>query len=129
MGRLHQPVELARLKGADKKNPQRYRGEVPKHSDPVGEPPAHLSDKAQAAWQELVAKCIPGVLTKADELPLEMLANLLAEYREDPHGFPTSRWTALWAAFGKFGMTPSDRRTLAVEKPEKKPRFKSVRAG
>ena len=42
MSRPRKPIELHRLSGADKKNPQRYQGEVPKSDTPFGEYPAEV---------------------------------------------------------------------------------------
>jgi hypothetical protein len=128
MGRHSQPDEIAKLKGADKHNPQRYRNIVPKSGWPLGEPPAEMSDEAQACWFEISAKAIPGVLTFSDTILLEMASDLLAEYRlvravpfEDrPKGmrFHSTDKTILIGLLARFGMSPSDRTKLGIEKPK-----------
>ena len=81
MARHAQPRELAELKGAIRKDPQRYRNDVPKSDLPVGDPPEDMSDAAKACWFEISAKAIPGVLTYADSNMVELASDLLAEYR------------------------------------------------
>ncbi len=84
MGRHRKPIELHRLSGADKKDPQRYRGEVPKSDMPFGEYPVIRSTDPAECWREISAQCIPGVLTGSDRIMMEVASNLLAEYRADP---------------------------------------------
>ena len=115
MPRHTQPIELARLKGADTKNPQRYRKDVPKSRLPLGEPPDDMTDGEQSCWFELSALSLPGVLTGADRIGLEMLAALLREYRDDRRGFAGVKHNAMVSLLGRFGMTPSDRTKLGVE--------------
>ena len=123
MSRTRQPDELAFLKGADKKHPERYRAETPKSARPLGGAPEHLGRNLDpdpaACWFELESYCIPGVLTGADRIALEVLSNLLAEYRSDPVKFPSTKLNQLNTMLGRFGMTPSDRTKLGVEKPER----------
>ena len=117
MARHAQPRELAELKGAVSKDPQRYRNSVPKSELPVGEPPEHMSDGAKECWFEISAKSIPGVLTYADTLLLEVVSNLLHEYRQDPVEFAVGKYTHLIGTLARFGMSPSDRTKLGVDKP------------
>jgi hypothetical protein len=115
MARHKQPDELARLKGAHKNHPERYRGEIPKSTLPIGDPPGRMSPEAQKAWHELAAYVVPGVLTGADRPIFEVLANLFAEYWEKPAKFPSSRLPHLVGIAARFGLTPSDRIKLAIE--------------
>jgi hypothetical protein len=130
MSRHQQPDEIARLKGADKKDPQRYRAEIPKSSRPLGSAPDHLGKQVEpdpaACWFELETYCIPGVLTGADRIAMEMLATLLAEYRADPAKFPSTKLNQLSVMLGRFGMTPSDRTKLGVEKSERHNAFDNL---
>jgi len=116
MARIPQPIELAEFKGADRKNPQRYRKSVPKSGMPLGNAPAHLSPEAQSVWFELEAYSLPGVLTGADRLLFEIASNLMAEYREDPKGFTAARIEKLVGCLARLGMSPADRQKLGVEK-------------
>lgn len=120
MPRHTQPREVAELKGATAKDPQRYRGEVPKLDLPVGNAPEHLSAEAAACWFELQTYSIPGVMTAADRLSLEMTSELLAGFREDPKAFPANKIGQLVSLLGRFGMTPCDRQKLSIEKPKEK---------
>jgi phage terminase small subunit len=117
MARHPQPDELARLKGADKKNPQRYSATVPKSDLPLGNAPDHMSEAASACWFELSSMAIPGTMTGADRVMLEVLSNLLAEYRTSPVDFAVGKYTHLISSLARFGMSPSDRNKLGVDKP------------
>ena len=118
MARLRQPREIAELKGAVTKNPGRYQNEVPKSTAPFGEYPTVRSTDPSACWQEIAAECIPGILTGADRIMMEIASNLLAEYREDPAAFTAAKIRLMISTFGRFGMSPSDRSRLGVvEKP------------
>jgi len=113
-----QPIELARLKGEVKKRPGRYKNTVPKSDLPCGEPPKEMSKGAKACWFEISAKAIPGVLTFADTILLELASNLLTEYRGNPVEFQVGKYTHLIGVLARFGMSPSDRTKLGVEKPK-----------
>ena len=115
MARHAQPLEVAKLKGADKKNPQRYRATPPKSKLPLGRAPADLIEGADACWYELSDMSVPGVLTGADRIALEVLANMLCEYRAAPKDFATTKLGQMIGILGRFGMTPSDRTKLGVE--------------
>lgn len=116
MGVHAQPREVAKLKGADKVHPERYRKEVPKHETPLGSMPAHLTEKAKAVWFELEAYALPGVLTASDRLVMETLAELVSEFRVCPAEFPTARIQAMLSCMGRLGMSPADRQKLGTEK-------------
>ena len=112
MPRVSQPDEIAKLKGAHKKDPQRYRDKVPKSKLPLGLPPDHMTDDAKETWWELSFYSIPGVITGADRVLLETLSNLLAEYRKEPDKIPTPRINQMINCLARFGMSPSDRTKL-----------------
>ena len=117
MARIPQPLELARLKGADIRNPQRYTQYVPKSNLVLGEPPEYMEPEAVRCWYEVAAICIPGTVTGADSLMLELLANTLAEYRADVRGFSAANKTFLKSLFASFGLGPSERSKLGMDKP------------
>ena len=123
MPRYTQPIEVAELKGAPQKNPQRYRDIVPKSKLPLGEPPDDLPEDAQECWYELSFYSIPGVMTGADRVLLEVASAMLAEYRKDRDGFPTTRLGKLIECLARFGMTPSDRTKLGVDKSKEENPF------
>ena len=128
MARHAQPNELAKLKGADKVNPGRYRKNIPKSKLPLGNPPDHLSDAAAECWFELSALALPGVLTGADRIVLEVASNYLAAYRtawatpiEDGRRvcpFPSNHMAHLRGAMAEMGFSPSSRTKLGVESPK-----------
>lgn len=116
MARHKQPEALAKLKGADKKNPQRYTRTPPKSDKKLGAPPAHLKPKVKEAWKELERYALNGVLTGADRLVMEITATLLAEFRANAAEMPAARIGHLVGCVARLGMTPADRQKLGVEK-------------
>jgi phage terminase small subunit len=118
MARHPQARELAELKGATRKHPERYRKQPPKVEQPLGNAPVHLTDAAKAVWFEIETYAPTGILKGADRIALEMLANLLAEYRNAPTEFAVGKYTHLIGCLARLGMTPADRQKLGVEKPD-----------
>ena len=126
MGRYAQPLEVAQLKGADKVHPERYRNETPKSERPIGDYPAVRSLDPADCWKDISDQCIPGVLTGADRIMLELAANLLSEYRTDPVKFPAAKYTHLTNCLARFGMSPSDRTKLGVGKKDDDDDFETL---
>jgi hypothetical protein len=121
---LHkQPREIAILKGAHKVNPERYRDEVPKSSLPLGEYPENRSTDPKDCWFEISSMCIPGVLTGADRIIMEIASDLLGEYREDHKKFGSSKLSNMISCLARFGMSPSDRNSLGIVKNDEGPVF------
>lgn len=118
MPRHKQPREAAELKGADKRNPQRYRTDPAKSSLPLGQIPEWLSEQAQAVWFELETYAAKGVLTGADRMALATLSELVAEFREAPRKMPAARIGHMVGLLGRLGMSPADRQRIGVEKPK-----------
>jgi phage terminase small subunit len=116
MARHPQPRELAEAKGATRHDPQRYRNQPPKVDQPLGTAPAYLSPAAKACWFEIESLAPLKVLTGADRVSLELLANLLAQFRDDPVAFPANKMTHMVGCLARFGMTPMDRQKLGAEK-------------
>lgn len=52
MARPRTPLGKAELTGAAAKDPQRFRDRAEPKQDPLGPPPAYLSDDAKRAWKE-----------------------------------------------------------------------------
>lgn len=117
MARHRQPREVAELKGATKHDPQRYRKEPPVVDHELGTAPDHLSEKAKACWFEISTFAPKGVLKGADRFVLEITANLLSEYREDPKEFAVGKYTHMIGCMARLGLSPSDRQKLGTEKP------------
>lgn len=118
MPRHMQPREVAEAKGAVKHDPQRYRNEVPKSAMPIGTAPAHMTPAAKACWFEIESYAPIKVLSGADRIAVEMLANLLVEFRDDPRGFTAPKLGQMIRLLASLGMTPSDRQKLGTEKPK-----------
>ena len=123
MAAISQPRELAELKGAHLKNPQRYRGDVPKSQMPIGNAPDYLSGAAKDVWFEVEAVVVPGILTATDRIMMEVLCNLIAEYRCSPDEFAVGKYPHMISCLARFGMSPSDRGKLAIEKPKDRDEF------
>ncbi len=117
MARHKQPAELAKLKGAEKKNPQRYRKEAPTTGKALGKPPAGLPEDVVTAWKELEKSSLPGVLTSADRFVMEVAASLLAEFRANRAEFKAAKYSHLIGCLARLGLTPADRQKLGTEKP------------
>ena len=116
MPTLKQPREVAKLKGMDKRQPRRHGDVVPKSSRPLGDPPEYLDADAKDCWFELSALAIPGVMTGADRILLEITAVHLADYRKGPSEYPTSRLGQFILCLARFGMSTSDRTKLGIDK-------------
>lgn len=116
MARHAQPRELAELKGATRKHPERYRKEPPTVEYPLGDPPAHMSVAAKGVWVEISTYAPKDVLRGSDRLVLEMLCYLIVQCRQSPEDFPASKYTAIAGYAGRLGLSPADRQKLGVEK-------------
>lgn len=111
--------ERAALVGAIKKNPKRYNKQTPKNPNELGEPPERLSYSAKEIWYEIVENSLPGVLTAAERVHLELLCVLMLEFRTSADTINTTKITQIVTLLGKLGMNPIDRQKLGVEKPKK----------
>lgn len=122
MARHAQPREAAELKGALKKDPQRYRGKTVKSEQPLGIAPDHLTKAQKAAWFELESHALPGVLTGADRFMLEAAAILLVKFRRDMGNFPAAKLNAYIGILARLGLSPADRQKFtAPDKPSENP--------
>jgi len=116
VARHKQPRELAELKGATKKDPQRYKKEAPTTGKALGKPPAHLPEDVVTVWKELEKCSLPGVLTSADRFVLEVAASLLVEFRANRAEFKAAKYSHLIGCLARLGLTPADRQKLGTEK-------------
>ncbi len=115
MARPRKPTNVLELTGAFKKNPQRKREDA-ETAGALSAPPAHINGAVLHAWNEIAQYAPRDVLTESDRLSLELAANLLAQFRNDPTEFPSSKLVRLEALLGKFGMTPADRAKVGGKK-------------
>lgn len=118
MARHPQPREVAKLKGADRIHPERYRKQPPTVEYELGDAPEHLTIEARKCWVEISTYAPIGVLKGADRITLELASNLLAEYRNNPSEFAVGKYTHLIGLLARLGMTPADRQKLGTEKPK-----------
>lgn len=121
MARPRTATNILEARGAFKNHPGRGKERVNEPTTNIQFPksaPKHLSAKEKACWREVVSITPAGVLTGADVLIVEVIAILLAEFRESKAEFQTARLTRLTCEMGKIGLTPSSRAGLSVEKPK-----------
>ncbi len=118
MARPRTPTKVLDARGAFKANPQRKRDGEPEVHEPIGCAPDHLADDELAAWRQIISQAPMGVLTEADTIAVESAACLVAEFRRDKADFPAGKLGRLQSFLGQFGMTPSDRAKMSIEKPK-----------
>jgi hypothetical protein len=103
------PSNVLELKGAFKKDPQRRRKAVKAPEGPFGAPPARFDDEQRACWDEVLELIPPAILARADRVQVELLATLLAEFRQAYYAFPAQKIGHLRLCLGALGMTPESR--------------------
>ena len=121
MPNRRKPTAILESNGAYRKNPNRRRPAEPQPIGEIGLPPDRLSESQQQAWHEIVECCAPGVLTNMDRLALEILCHGVAHIWSGEAS--STDLDRVHKQLGKFGMTPSERSTVAIQKPEKKSGF------
>ena len=115
MTRALTPAE-ARTKGADKKNPQRYRKDYVAATLPVGDAPPHLSEGAQSVWFEMTSLAPDEVLKAPDRGVLSIYCELEAQRRSAPKEFTAALYAQTLRCLSMMGMSPVDRLRLATPK-------------
>ena len=144
MPRPKKSAARARRDGSARTHPERYRNDdpEPKISDNCPQPPEWLSELARKYWRQLSNICYEaGLLTEADTVAFAELCHCAARLEETAailvqegavltdgkgkqyrHPIAVER-SQLQGTFlklcNKFGLTPSDRNGLPVQKPEK----------
>lgn len=118
MARPRTPTKVLDARGSFKANPQRRRDSEPEVREPIGNAPDYFAEDEHAAWQQIVNQAPMGVLTQADCLAVEAAAKLVAEFRREGTDFAAGKLGRLQAFLGQFGMTPSDRAKMSIEKPK-----------
>lgn len=126
MARPRTPSNILELRGSFKRHPEIKRPNEPKSPYPIGECPDHLDADDQAAWNEIVSQCCPGVLTVSDRITVEITARLLAELRETGRDFNMTRLARLQSLLASLGMNPADRTKISVEPPSKVNKFAAL---
>ncbi len=109
------PLAKAQIMGADRKNPQRYRGRNNPACSPIGDPSAFLNDDQRKAWDMFVAE-IPW-LTASDRPLLELATVLRAGFNADAMT-GINRLQVYSSVLSKLGATPVDRSRIGVTADE-----------
>ncbi len=119
------PLNILRLRGADKKNPARLKERkneaVPKAA--LENPPGHLAEDESKCWREFTRKAPYGVIGDCDAWEVEIASCLMAQYRRSRLDMPAARLNLLHSIMGRFGFTPADRSRISVPQPKKKNKF------
>lgn len=123
MPRHTQPREVAELKGATRKHPERYRKTPPAVDMPLGNAPDYFTADQKGVWFELETYAPRGVLTGADRVAMELLSVLLDEFRKNPVDIRVAKIGQMVSCLGRLGMTPADRQKLGTEKPKEENPF------
>lgn len=98
------PLALARMSGAVAKNPARYRSRTePMVADPLGDPPAWLTDIEADAWSELNTR-LPW-LNCSHRAIVEIASVLQGRFRAGDLGVPGLQ--LLRVVLGQLGATPA----------------------
>lgn len=100
------PAALAKITGADVKNPQRFRGRATFNLPPLGPPPARLTAAEAKAWR-IFARDMPW-LRRSDRAMVELAAAIKAMIEGNPAA-PLRLFTELRLCLAAMGGTPSDR--------------------
>ena len=122
-GTTPQPLEIAKLKGAVKHDPQRYRGVPDGRPGGLGAPPDYLKSSVKAMWYEILDMIPENITTASDRHVIEVFANLMVEYRKDPESFAVGKYPALMRAMEVLGLSPAARRKIAVNPKPKENSF------
>lgn len=118
MSRRKTPLSKARLTGADRKDPQRYRGRSePGGGGPVGDPPDYLTQRQREAWRTFQRE-LPW-LAKSDRAFLAVASILRARLMDDAANQPAAFWRELRATLSALGATPVDRQHIHWAPAEK----------
>lgn len=114
MPAVRKPTSVLEASGAFDANPKRRRANEPDTGRGIGPAPETLSENVRVVWDEIVGNCAAGVFQSSDRTMMEMLARLIAEFRENPGAFGGRKYQTLLALLARCGMTPSDRSRVFV---------------
>lgn len=120
MSRPPKPTVIHEATGAYKKNPNRQRKNEAKPRLGIGSAPKAPALDFAGIWDEIVSASVPGVMGNCDRTHLELLCNMLVEYRANPIDMPAARITLIEKMLGKLGMNPIDRIRISVPEQEQK---------
>jgi hypothetical protein len=120
---LRKSMKVLTMSGAVAHDPQRYRDRTdgPECPNALGAPPAHLSAKQKAIWNELVSQVPEGMLRSPDRFLVEVVCKMMARSRDPEHIMVPTEINGLVMALGKLGLNPIDRsKVKGGEAPKKK---------
>ena len=118
MARPRKPTANLELVGAFDRNPQRKRKSEPEPTGKIGKAPSSLNAMEKKIWKEFTTNSPHGVFGNSDRIALEVACKLLSEFRIDYENFTAAKMNQLTNLLGRFGMTPSDRSKVIVQKDE-----------
>jgi hypothetical protein len=127
MGRPTQPSAISDMKGYYLKHPERKPVGEPAVTKPLGGPPKHLTEDEKKLWREFAKLCPPGVAKFSDRWAVERLVLLMEKQRKNT--ITVSEAGQLDHLLARFGMTPSDRAKVSVERPKESKLGKFLKAG
>ncbi len=104
--------DVARVTGADKRSPGRFAGRANPQTEPLGGPPASLSEGQQKVWLELVSD-VPWLVT-SDRAMVGITVRLIDALQTNPAGFPLSGYAQLRLCLSSLGATPVDRSKVSI---------------
>lgn len=112
MARQKNPLAKARLTGADRKDPQRYRHRSePDGGGPIGEPPAYLTADAKKVWRLFQAE-LPW-LRRSDRAALESISTLRARIMMGGEPPTSAMIRELRSSLSSLGATPVVRQAVS----------------
>ena len=123
MARPRTATNLLDARGSFQKNPQRKaeRAEEPTDLEPLGDPPAGLSEREYEMWSEVVTVMHKGVVYEVDRFAVELAVRLITKMRYRFNDMTAAEMGRLQGVLGQLGMTPADRSKVQVlRKPETK---------
>ena len=112
MPRPKTPQQVARITGADLKDPKRYAGRTDPVVPGVGAAPARLSAEQRATWAEF-ADDLPW-LRRSDRVLLELACRLTTRMQTDPD-MGIAALAQLRLCLSAMGATPTDRSKVATQ--------------
>jgi len=120
-GRPRKPTAIIALKGGLEHDKKHYknRANEPGRIGPVSEdPPDYMTLEQKIAYRKVMKDCHPNVLCNADNLLVEALAVLYAEFVRAPLKFSAPMYGRLFHCLAVLGMTPADRSRVTQTNPD-----------
>jgi len=125
MSRPRIATKILDARGAFRKDPQRARPNEPKPAKGTFRraPPKQFSPKEKSCWKEIVRSAPEGVLTKSDEIMVEIAASLLNEFRTDRSNISMTKIARLQTILTRLGFDPSGRASISVNNGKEESEF------